>query len=522
MKNIGRARKPSPRRPSRRSRDAQVLYIHPAKQDVDVDPRQNAMMGRPYALIPVGVAALVNVLRQEGIRVVGINLPMENRLDPAFDLRSWLQRHRSARMILIDMHWYEHVYGAISVARACKETLPQAVVVIGGLSASGFAHEILGHFREVDFVIRGDAEKPLLALALRLLRSGGELDLTAVPNLVYRDGTEIVENELAYCAATGDLDALNFVDIDFLEHADAYYIHEYIVTDLEIARSTQDKSRFRGKWLCNARGCKYNCSYCGGCRHAHTTLAGRSGIVPRSPQSMIEDLKQLAQQRVIQASLTYDLFELGETYWRTFFELLRDSGVKIGLYNELFQLPNAAFIEDYAQSVDMAQSCVALSPLSGSEAVRRLNGKHYDNKGLFRILDVLGRRRFPIFVYFSLNLPGEDEDTVHESIELAKAIYDFYPRSLLKILTSYHTIDPLCPMNTDPDKYGIQVDMSSFMDYYAYCRDTQLALPISHTGVRRGFEPAGSRGRSLEAMASMWDEMRIGREQSWWPVPPGW
>ena len=28
--------------------------------------------------------------------------------------------------------------------------------------------------------------------------------------------------------------------------------------------------------------------------------------------------------------------------------------------------------------------------------------------------------------------------------------------------------------------------------------------------------------RLLETMANMWDEARIGREQSWWPVPPGW
>jgi radical SAM superfamily enzyme YgiQ (UPF0313 family) len=478
-------------------------------------------MGRPYALIPVGVAALVNVLRQEGIKVVGINLPMEKRLDPAFGLRSWLQQHRSARVILVDMHWYEHTYGAISVAKACKRILPNAATIIGGLTASGFTHEILEQFTEVDFVIRGDAEKPLLDLARRLL-SGNRPNLARVPNLAYRDGARIVENELTYCAGIEELDELNFVDIDFLEHVDQYYIHEYIVTDLEIARGTQDKSRFRGKWLCNARGCKYNCSYCGGCRHAHSKLAGRNGIVPRSPEKMIRDLERLTQNRIIQASLSYDLAELGEPYWRAFFQELQHSGVQIGLYNELFQLPSLEFIERYARSVDIAQSCVALSPLSGSESVRRLNGKTYSNRDLFRVLNALNRHNFPIFVYFSLNLPGENEETVRETIDLARAIYDFYPHSLLKILTSYHTIDPLCPMSTDPQRYGIKVKMSSFMDYYAYCRDTQLALPVSHTGTYRGFEPDDPQARSLAKMADMWDEMRTGREQSWWPVPPGW
>jgi len=42
-------------------------------------------------------------------------------------------------MILIDLHWYDHCYGAIETARACKEILPSAWTILGGLTASGFA-----------------------------------------------------------------------------------------------------------------------------------------------------------------------------------------------------------------------------------------------------------------------------------------------------------------------------------------------------------------------------------------------
>ena len=45
---------------------ADVLYVHPPKQDVDFFVQQQdvreAQMGRPYGLIPLGVPALVNVL----------------------------------------------------------------------------------------------------------------------------------------------------------------------------------------------------------------------------------------------------------------------------------------------------------------------------------------------------------------------------------------------------------------------------------------------------------------------------
>ena len=141
--------------------DARVLYIHPAKQGLDF--RTDANMGRPYGLIPVGVAGLVNVLRENGIPVRGVNYTLERQLNSHFDLKSWLLAHRGVRVILIDLHWYEHSYGAINIAQLCRQVMPEAWIVLGGLTASGFSHEILENFLEVDFIIRGDAEKPLLA-----------------------------------------------------------------------------------------------------------------------------------------------------------------------------------------------------------------------------------------------------------------------------------------------------------------------------------------------------------------------
>jgi radical SAM superfamily enzyme YgiQ (UPF0313 family) len=343
-----------------------------------------------------------------------------------------------------------------------------------------------------------------------------------VPNLSYRDGDRILENERTYTAATENLNQLNFVDIDFLEHHDQYFVHEYIVSDLARVRETEDTSGYRGRWLCNARGCKYECSYCGGCHSAHHALAGRKGIVARSPQKLVEDLARLEANGVIQASLSYDLAELGETYWRECLSGLRDRGVRIGIYNEFFQLPDLSFIDEFVESVDLEHSCVALSPLSGSEAVRRLNGKHYGDEALFEVLDRLNEYGVSIFVYFSLNLPGENERTIQEGVALAKRIYELYPPSLLKILTSSHTIDPLAPMNVHPAKYGVDVSMSSFMDYYNYCRNTQLAAPEARGEAHRGFAPSDPSARSLEAMADVWDRARRGRESSWWPVPPGW
>lgn len=510
---------------------ASVLYLHPAKQGRDFAVRQirapKASMGRPYSVIPLGVPALLNLLMAQGISVKGLNYPLEKILDPNFDLRGWLSSEHEARLVLIDLHWYEHSYGAISLAEVVKEALPDAWTVLGGLTASGFSREILESCPAVDFVIRGDAEQPLLALTQQLLAlprtERAVPDLATVPNLSYRRDGQVVENPLSYCAATADLDALNFADLSFLQNNAAYYAHEYVVTHLDASRAAMDAGEpFRGRWICTARGCKHECSYCGGCESAHRMLAGREGIIARSPESVVADLKRLQEAGIHQAALSYDIVEIGEPYWRRLLEAVRESGVRIGLYNEFFQLPPVSFVAEFARSVDMTHSCVALSPLSGSERVRRLNGKIYTDAALFNLLDYLNLHSVPIFVYFSLNLPGENEQTLEETIQLASRIYETYPSTLLKILNTCHTVDPLSPMQQHPDKYGITVSMHSFADFVAYCRETQLAGPGSRTGEWRGFAPVTPEERDLEAMAQRWDAAREGREASWWPVPPSW
>jgi radical SAM superfamily enzyme YgiQ (UPF0313 family) len=500
-----------------------VLYIHPAKQGISYKPDAN--MGRFYGLMPVGVAGLVNVLRENGIPVRGVNYPQEKQRDKNFNLKNWLESRQGVRVILIDLHWYEHSYGAINIAQLCKQVLPWAWIILGGFTASGFSHEILEHFPEIDFIIRGDAEKSLLKLVKRLLsgsHSAAQIQLSDIPNLSYRSDDGIIENALSYTAKTEELDALNFVDIDFMDHYEEYYVSEYVVLDAEKALYALQTNPFKGRWLTSARGCRYHCSYCGGNKDAHERLAGRTGLITRSPHKLVDDLRKLTQEGVIQASMSFDLAEMGAEYWQEFFSLLRGSGLKISIYNEFFQLPEQEFIDEFVQSVDLSHSCVVLSPLSGNEKVRRLNGKHFSNRELFDTLEYLSRYNIYLLVYFSLNLPGETDETFQDTLNLANEIYEFYPPAILRILNTVHTIDPFSPMNLFPDKFGIESSMTSFMDFYNYCQETQFTNPGARTERNRGFRLKDLDSRSLESMADAWDKLRTGKEANWWPIPTSW
>ncbi|HQE91512.1 MAG TPA: radical SAM protein [Anaerolineae bacterium] len=505
-----------------------ALYIHPAKQAVDLyDTPARHRFGRPYGLIPMGVPALLNLLCDNGIPVAGINFPLEKKLDSGFDLRKWLHDRREARMVLIDLHWYEHSYGAINVAQVVKQVIPDAWVILGGLTSSAFAGEIIKDIPVVDFVVRGDAERPLLALAQTLMQveRGVMPDLSTVPNLTYRLRGQVMENPRTYCARPEDFTDFNFVDLEWLEHQDEYFVHEYLVVDMDLARQAQegaDISRYRGRWITTARGCDFECSYCGGAKSAHKAIAGREGVVPVPVETIVNEIKHLIEHQVIQVCFSYDLAALGESYWRPLFRTLRKEQIKIGLYNEFFQLPPPGFIKEFVRAADMQHSSVALNPYSGSERVRRLNGKRYNDAQLMNALDEVNLYNVPIIVYFSLNLPGEDAEAAQESIQLAQSIYDMYPHSKLKILNSCHTVEPMSPMEQRAGRYGVNVQWHTFKDWYEYCRNTQLQLPGARTGEWRGFDLLPPAKRSVEAMADAWDAAAKGHEATWWPIPPSW
>ena len=85
-----------------------------------------------------------------------------------------------------------------------------------------------------------------------------EMKLTRVPNLSYKDSDMIVENPLTYTAAPGDLDKLDFVNLDFLKNHRLYYKYQSVEFDV-----------ITSHWLCLGRGCKIDCSFCGGGKNAH-------------------------------------------------------------------------------------------------------------------------------------------------------------------------------------------------------------------------------------------------------------
>ena len=493
-----------------------ILYLHPAKQEVDA--RYDKFAASPaYPFIPVGVIGFMNLLRAQGWQVEGLNLPLELTLEPTFDLKQWLGARSPAKLVLIDLHWYEHSFGATEAARAVKTIWPQTPVVIGGLTASNFAAEILTNFPVIDFIVCGDAETPLTRLAAYCC-GDASVALADIPNLLYPHDGKVKQNPRTFFAKAEDLDALDFVSTDWLHHQRSYAaLQHYGQGKISLHHPTA-----LGHWLTVGRGCVFNCAYCGGGKQSHVELAGRNGYVVRSPQKVVEDMGRLTALGYHQVALSLDIATFGAEWWRPFFTQIKERQIKIGIYNEFFQLPNPEFLHQLGATADLTHTEVAISPLSGNEGVRKQNGKFYTNERFLNMLQTLKKYEIPIFIYFSLNLPGETFATFKETLQLAHAIGQSYPPHLLRMLNPCHTLDPLSPMSRHPEAYGMTVHYTTFMDFYTYCQGTAWQPRQVMRGQHRGFEMKGRPTPIVEQMAQMWDLFAGKQNFRCFPVPRGW
>jgi radical SAM superfamily enzyme YgiQ (UPF0313 family) len=277
-----------------------------------------------------------------------------------------------------------------------------------------------------------------------------------------------------------------------------------------------------GHWLTIGRGCAFDCAYCGGGKKSHDELAGRDGFVQRSPERVVEDIQRLEAKGFRQVALSLDPATFGQPWWQRFFQLMQEKKIKIGLYNEFFQLPSQKFIKAFAEAADLPYTEVAISPLSGDEAVRRQNGKFYTNERFLSMLRMLKQYEIPIFVYFSLNLPGETPQTLEKTLRLATQVCRIYPPELLRMLNPCHTLDPVSPMLRRPDQFKLEVHYRTFQDYYTYCKGTGWQPRYVIRGQHRGFEMIGRPTPVVEQMAQRWDAFAAQQSGRCYPVPRGW
>jgi anaerobic magnesium-protoporphyrin IX monomethyl ester cyclase len=290
-----------------------------------------------------------------------------------------------------------------------------SVTMLGGPHLTLMPGESLKQ-EDVDLVVRGEAEDTIIEVLRQLEKDRGDLDVSTgtrrfasngwaeIAGLSFRNGGgEIVHNEAR--KPPQDLDRLPFP----AHHL--YKIERY--TNLQPRTDGLDPHA-RAYTIVTSRGCPYQCIYCSKAVTGNTWR-------PRSPENVIDEWRKLVVDlRATEIGVTDDVMTLDIKRAKRICQLLIEKGLNtvpwITIHGiradntdlELLQLMKAAGCKRVGFGVESGNQRV-LDCMKKGQTID-------DVRQAFRNARLAGLETIGFFIF---GLPGENEDTMEDTIKLA-------------------------------------------------------------------------------------------------------
>jgi radical SAM superfamily enzyme YgiQ (UPF0313 family) len=241
---------------------------------------------------PLGLECVAGGLEEEGHQCQILDLRIDGLERGLEKLRAF-----APEVVGLQCNFTTERYRAMRVARAVRQALPGATIVLGGHDASRDPAWFLRP--DIDVVAVGDGEEILPALIDVIGRDG---DLTSVPGLVLnRGGAQI---------ATGHAPARR--DVDLLPMPARHLIREY-------AGEYYINFRRPLALLETARGCPFKCNFCSVWKFHESTFR------EKSPDRVVRELREVEAPSVF---ITDDIFWMNVNRGRELAEALKASGIR--------------------------------------------------------------------------------------------------------------------------------------------------------------------------------------------------
>jgi len=337
---------------------------------------------------PLGLAYLAAVLERAGHQV-GV---FDCGLDPDTPLEEDVRHVCAFDPHIVGVTAMTSLYhNALETAILLKAYLGRSIIV-GGPHATVYPERVLAESPVIDYVVRGEGEETILELVHAL--DGGNRDLSTINGLTYRLRGEVVSNPDR--ALIADLDALPFP-----------------------ARHLFDLKRYglctpEGQpmvTILSSRGCPYNCSYC------FKGIVGRTHR-QRSPGNIIAELQRVIDHYgirnfyFIDDLFTIDLRRLEAITERLIAEKLDIRWQCLGRVDrvnvEILQKMHTAGCRRIHYGIE-----------SGNREVLQRIGKGIRLDQVRQAVRWTQEAGIHVKGYFMLGLPGDTEETMQQTIDLA-------------------------------------------------------------------------------------------------------
>jgi anaerobic magnesium-protoporphyrin IX monomethyl ester cyclase len=306
-------------------------------------------------------------------------------------------------------------HSAKKIAELAKKIDKNIVVIAGGHHPSFCPAETLSD-QNIDVVVRGEGEIPLLRLVETLLSDAS--DVKSINGISFKDQGNIIENP------DGDM----ILDLDSLPFPARDLVHNC------------DYSRYRLHRMITARGCPYNCSFCS------DKSLWRGKIRRRSIGSIMKEIRMLIRDYDIKyIDLVDGTFTYDRRYVVDFCNAVRSKGLNIkwrctARYDNL----DENLINLMAKS-----NCKGLyfGLESGSQNILNGINKQINLKDIIKTSEIVNKSGITSVTSVIIGLPDETRSDIEATLNLMKSIK-----------TSIYDINSFVPLPGTPLHKGQAID----------------------------------------------------------------
>jgi len=341
---------------------------------------------------PIYLSYVVALLEKEGIEVIFIDAIFDELSIEGFAAE--VKRHMPG-MVILECSTPSFDYD-LQTAKLIKATLPEAKTVLVGSHVTVFHKEIMEAHLYVDVICRGEFEMTVLDLA----KSEGEPDhVSSVPGITYRKKGDIVANE----------------DRPLIENLDALPFPARHIIKTENYR----QGTFSGKkstTMITSRGCPYHCTFC----LWPGTLYGHQ-YRKRSVGSVVDEIEHVVKDHgVDEIYFDDDCWALDRERAIAICREICERDLKI---RWIVQIRADALTEELIKEMKRAGCCyLRIGVESGSQKMLDLMKKKTTLEVIEKAFRLARSAHIKTQAFFLLGLPGEDEESVNQTIAFAKKI----------------------------------------------------------------------------------------------------
>ena len=217
----------------------------------------------------------------------------------------------------------------------------------------------------------------------------------------------------------------------------------------------------------SVRGCRYNCTTCGGSACTFRNIHGRAHPAYRSPEKLAQDIRRIGEFSEGPVFVLGDIRQPGEDYTNRFLDAI--SGWKKPVFIELFDSAPREFFQKVARA--LPNFTLEISMESHDEKVRRFFGRPYSDQDIRNTMDYAleaGVKRLDLF--FMVGLKEQTYDSVMGTVEFSRRLLARYSAQGEKRVITF--ISPLAPFLDhgsrafeEPEKNGYRLFCRTLADH---------------------------------------------------------